>query len=42
VDSLLTTARAAESGQLHDLDAVPAGIERERAERLRALGDLIR
>ena len=42
VDSLLATARAADSGQLHDLEAVPVGIERERAERLRPLGYLIR
>ena len=42
VDSLLATARATESGQLRELEAVPVGIERERAERLRALGYLIR
>lgn len=42
VDSLLATVRAAESGQLRDLEAVPVGIERERAERLRALGYLVR
>jgi hypothetical protein len=42
VDSLLATARAADSGQLHDLEAVPVGIDRERAERLRPLGYLIR
>jgi arylsulfatase A-like enzyme len=42
VDSLLATARAADSGQLQDLEAVPVGIEHMRAERLRALGYLIR
>ena len=42
VDSLLATVRVAESGQLRDLEAVPVGIERERAERLRALGYLVR